>query len=78
MARIERVNYDTYIKPLEHIQKAHNDTLADMANMSQQSEILDYYLDPELDKESYNLYNNFKNEFNAQATDFAKNGYIFV
>lgn len=75
MARIERVNYDTYIKPLEHIQKAHNDTLADMANMSQQSEILDYYLDPELDKESYNLYNNFKNEFNAQATDFAKNGY---
>lgn len=75
MARIERVNYDTYIKPLEHIQKAHNDTLADMANMSQQSEILDYYLDPVLDKESYNLYNNFKNEFNAQATDFAKNGY---
>lgn len=75
MARIERVNYDSYIKPLEHIQKAHNDTLADMANMSQQSEILDYYLDPELDKGSYNLYNNFKNEFNAQATDFAQNGY---
>lgn len=74
MAQIERVNYDSYIKPLEHIQKAHNDTLADMANMSQQSEILDYYLDPNLDKESYNLYNNFKQEFNNQADDFARNG----
>ena len=74
MARIERVNYDSYIKPLEHIQKSHNDTLADMANMSQQSEILDYYLDPNLDKESYNLYNNFKQEFNNQADDFARNG----
>lgn len=74
MARIERVDYSTYIKPLEHIQKAHNDTLADMANMSSQSEILDYYLDPERDSESYNLYNNFKQEFNTNVDDFAKNG----
>ena len=74
MALIERVNYDAYMKPLNEVQKVHNDTLADMANMSSQSEILDYYLDPTRDAASYNLYNNFKKEFNTNVDDFAKNG----
>ena len=74
MAQFKGFSYDEYVKPLEHLQKVHNETLADMNNMSSQSDILDYYLDPERDKQSYNLYNNFKQEFNKQADDFARNG----
>lgn len=74
MAQFKGFSYDEYTKPLEHLQKVHNETLADMNNMSSQSDILDYYLDPERDKESYALYNNFKQEFNKQADDFARNG----
>ena len=74
MAQFKGFSYDEYVKPLEHLQKVHNETLADMNNMSSQSDILDYYLDPERDKQSYALYNNFKQEFNKQADDFARNG----
>lgn len=74
MAQFKGFSYDEYTKPLEHLQKVHNETLADMNNMSSQSDILDYYLDPERDKQSYALYNNFKQEFNKQADDFARNG----
>ena len=76
MARLKRFSYDDYNKPLEEMQKTHNETLADMANMSATADLLDFYLDPNDpdSQESYALYNNFKNEFNKQVDDFAKNG----
>ena len=74
MAGFKGFSYDEYVKPLDSVQKAHNEVITDMASLSQNSEILDYYLDPNRDKESYNLYNKFKSELNFNVDDFAKNG----
>lgn len=74
MAQTKGFSYDELVKPLESVQKAHNEVITDMASLSQNSEILDYYLDPSRDKESYNLYNKFKNELDFNVDDFARNG----
>lgn len=74
MAQFRGFSYDDLSKPLDEMQKAHNEVITDMASLSQNSEILDYYLDPERDKDSYNLYNKFKTEFNFNVDDFARNG----
>lgn len=74
MAQTRGFSYDELVKPLESVQKAHNEVITDMASLSQNSEILDYYLDPSRDKESYNLYNKFKNELDFNVDDFTRNG----
>lgn len=74
MAQYRGFSYDELVKPLESVQKAHNEVITDMASLSQNSEILDYYLDPERDKQSYEMYNRFKNELNFNVDDFARNG----
>ena len=75
MAKYNRISYDEYVKPLEHIQKAHDASLNDMANISAQSDMLDFYLDPDNDPESYARYQDFKKNFNTFVDDFARNGY---
>lgn len=74
MAQYRGFSYDELVKPLESVQKAHNEVITDMASLSQNSEILDYYLDPERDKQSYEMYNRFKDELNFNVDDFARNG----
>lgn len=74
MAGYKGFTYDELVKPLESVQKAHNEVITDMASLSQNSEILDYYLDPNRDKEACNLYNKFKDELNFNVDDFARNG----
>lgn len=74
MAETYRFSYDELAKPLDEVQKVHNDTLADMANLSENSEILNSYLDPNRDAVAYNMYDNFKRELDYNVNDFAKYG----
>ena len=74
MAKLHKYTYDELSKPLDEVQKVHNDTLADYANMSETSELLTDYLDKDRDKLSVAMYQNFKNELDWNVNDFAKNG----
>lgn len=74
MAETYRFSYDELAKPLDEVQKVHNETLADMANLSANSEILNSYLDPTRDSVAFNMYNDFKKELDYNVDDFAKYG----
>lgn len=73
-SRYNPISFDEMLKPVMMQEQAHQQIEEDYMNTSNQLAQMSNYINPELDNELYNMYQEFNTNLDAQASDLSANG----